>query len=155
MEEKRGGSRAITIQPVVPLPRCHRGRRRREMAREWKVRGLGATVTEERRRREGARGEEREAHEEEKPATSLVTVSAAGCCRQPRELPPCRRYCAAAPPFNLIPPCLYRRYCSEVFAVDSDFVLFRLKPLLPLVARKPPLLLLPRPCFVRVCCFSW
>ncbi|XP_020964699.1 uncharacterized protein LOC110265789 [Arachis ipaensis] len=44
--------------------------------------------------------------------------------------------------------------CFEVFAVDSDFVLFRLKPLLPLVAGKPPLLLLPRPCFVRVCCFS-
>ncbi|KAL4330678.1 hypothetical protein AHAS_Ahas13G0424100 [Arachis hypogaea] len=91
----------------------------------------------------------RETHEELKPTTSLVTVSAMGYCRQPRELPPCRRYCAVAPPFNLIPPCLYRRYCSEVFAVDSDFVLFRLKPLLPLVARKPPLLLLPRPCFVR------
>ncbi|QHN83581.1 uncharacterized protein DS421_20g705980 [Arachis hypogaea] len=44
------------------------------------------------------------------------------------------------------------RNCSKVFAVDFDFVLFRLKPLkplLPLVAGKPPLLLLPCPCFVR------
>ncbi|QHO32541.1 uncharacterized protein DS421_8g250690 [Arachis hypogaea] len=81
-EEKRGGSRAITLQPVVPLPRCHRGRRRREIAREWEVHGLWVTVAEKRRRREGARSEEREAHEEEKPATSLITVSVAGCCRQ-------------------------------------------------------------------------
>ncbi|XP_020974359.1 uncharacterized protein LOC107630163 isoform X1 [Arachis ipaensis] len=39
----------------------------------------------------GQNREERETHEE-KPTTSLVAVSAAGCRRHPRELPPHRRY---------------------------------------------------------------